>query len=367
MAVKILCVNAAGAGDLHEARAHRLAAFLEAGLGASVTHFNVERESRRQSSRKLQQLIESARWDLIYQESTGIAGGWPLIHAAKTRRQKFIVSSGDPIRGFFQVTKGAAFGRAFGVYETMLMRSCAGFIGWTPYLTGRALELGAPRAITVEGAADANIFHPFSPEEKRAAQQKYGLDPNHLICGVVGSLKWTARQTYCYGLELVESLAFLKRRDVSVFIVGDGDGRAHLEARVPREWKDRVVFTGRLAPEAVPEAMNAMSIGFITQTLDSLGNFRLTTKLPEYLACGLPVAMSPVPGFYDYALPAGWPLPALHPSSAGFHQRLAQWLDALTHEDVQAKASWARAIACQRFDYQLVGTRFCAFVESLLR
>ena len=92
-------------------------------------------------------------------------------------------------------------------------------------------------------------------------------------------------------------------------IVGDGDGRAELEHRVPPEWRVWGVFTGRVAEHEVVDALNAMVIGFITQTLDALG---ITTKLPEYLATGLPVAMSPIPGHYDYVGSAGWSLPP-HP------------------------------------------------------
>jgi hypothetical protein len=112
--------------------------------------------------------------------------------------------------------------------------------------------------------------------------------------------------------------------------------------------------------------MNAMDIGFISQTLDSLGSFRLTTKLPEYLACGLPVAMSPVPGFYDYATAAGWALPAHHPGSQKFHKQCAEWLDQLTWVDVASKAAEARNIACQRFDYTHLAQRFSVFIDALL-
>ena len=183
---------------------------------------------------------------------------------------------------------------------------------------------------------------------------------------MVGSLRWTPRQSYCYGLELVETLKRLKRPDISLLIVGDGTGKDILQSRLPDDLRGRAVFTGRLPETEVVRALNAMDIGFITQTLDQLGNYRLTTKLPEYLACSLPVAMSPVPGFFDYALGAGWALPARHPASPEFHQQCAAWLDRLTAEEVAAKAQPARAIACERFDYSLLSRRFQLFANSLL-
>jgi glycosyltransferase involved in cell wall biosynthesis len=360
---QVLCINTGGAGSLYEPRARRLAAT----LGADVTHFAVDRSvPRERSSRSIWQLLKSRRWDMVYLEGTGIAAGVNLIRAAICWKQPFVVSSGDPIGGFFQVTRGPVISPLFDLYERLLYRSCSGFVGWTPYLTGRAIQMGARRGVTVEGAVDLETFFPYSRVERIAARQKYGLNPDHLVCGVIGSLEWVRRQSYCYGLELIESLKRLKRPDVSVLIVGDGNGRAILESAVPAGLRSRVVFTGRLREAEVVTAINAMDIGFVAQTLDGLGSYRLTTKLPEYLACSLPVAMSPVPGFYDYVGEAGWPLPPFHPASVEFHWRCAAWLEGLARDEVGERASLARGIASRRFGYDAVGEKFCRFVESLL-
>jgi hypothetical protein len=363
MTPKILSINPRGPGDLHGLRARRLAA----GLDAEVTFHDIDRkQSYTKAMQNLWQLITSQHWDLIYQEGTGIGGGLPLIRAAKTRDQRFIVSSGDPIGGFFHVTKGPVVGNAFDLYERQLYRACAGFVGWTPYLTGAALTLGARRAATVEGAVDLASFVSYDQTGKIAAKEKYGLDPRHLVCGVVGSLRWTPRQSYCYGLELIETLKRVQRQDLSLLIVGDGSGLEILKSRIPDALRSRVIFTGRLPESEVIIALNAMDIGFITQTLDRLGSFRLTTKLPEYLACGLPVAMSPVPGFYDYASEAGWALPAQHPASSQFHEQCAAWLDQLTQDEVQAKSLQARPVAEKYFDYEMLIRRFRDFVHPLM-
>jgi len=360
---QILCINTHGVGGQDELRSQRLTT----GLDADLTFYNVDRAQPYPAAiRALWKVVASRHWDLIYQEGTGIVGGLNLIRAAVMRKQKFVVSSGDPIAGFFHVTKGPAAGAVFGRYERALYRACAGFVGWTPYLTGAALTMGARRAVTVEGAVDLSQFVPYQAADREAAKQGFGLDPAHLVCGVVGSLRWTPRQSYCYGLELVETLKRLKRSDVSLLIVGDGSGKDILQGRLPEALRGRAVFTGRLPEADVVRALNAMDIGFITQTLDQLGNYRLTTKLPEYLACGLPIAMSPVPGFFDYVASAGWALPALHPASPEFHARCATWLDQLEREEVTAKAQQARSIACERFDYTILSQRFHLFINSLL-
>ena len=52
---------------------------------------------------------------------------------------------------------------SFEQYEKLLYRHCTGFIGWTPYLAGMALKMGAPRAVTVEGAVDTSVFNSLRP------------------------------------------------------------------------------------------------------------------------------------------------------------------------------------------------------------
>lgn len=358
----ILCVNTGGIGDLHGLRMRRLAAY----INEPVTIYDLDRDARKTAFKDLDSLIRSRSWKLIYQESTGIAGGLNLILAARQRGQKYVFSSGDPVEGFFRTTKGALVGRAFGIYERQLLKHCSGFIGWTPYLTGRALELGARRAVTVEGAVDLRLFQRLNDDERSVIKSSFGLSPQDLICGVVGSLKWTERQSYCYGLELVEAARHLKRKDVSFLIVGDGDGKKRLQERVPEALRHRIVFTGRLPEKEVARAMNAMDIGFITQTLDSLGSYRLTTKMPEYLASSLPIAMSPIPGYFDYVGKAGWPLPPLHPASSQFHEQLAAWIDTVTWNDIRERQRYC-ATAAAAFDYDVVGPRFASFVSSVMR
>lgn len=362
---KILCVNTGGKGSLDSLRAR----YLASKLTADITHHDLNRGiSKLAASKEIWEVISGDKWDLIYQEGSGIAGGINLIRAAKSWGQRYIISTGDPIGGFFRVTKGYQVGNLMEIYERTLYKNCTAFLGWTPYLTGAAIKLGAKRAITIEGGADFNLFQPKSVEDRISLRQKYGISANHLVCGVVGSLQWNNRQSYSYGYELIEALKLVKRKDITVLIVGDGNARERLQALVPNELRSRVIFTGRLLPIEVVDAMNVMNIGFVTQTLDELGSFRLTTKLPEYLACGVPVAMSPIPGFYDYGVvSAGWALPAYHPASHEFHSRCAMWLDNLQSQDVEDKAKIAPTIAKRYFDYDAIGDRFATFVHEILK
>lgn len=359
---KVLCISTAGKGQ-DPLRMRQLTQF----INAEVTHYDLDRSlSKLAAARAVWKLVKSQQWNLIYQEGTGLAGGLSLIRAYRDWQQPFVVSSGDPIGGYFHTKFGPVAGSLFDKYERLLYESCAGFIGWTPYLTGAALKMGAKQAVTVEGAVDVKQFYPLDGEQKSALRSKLGIPKNHLVCGMAGSINWVSRQSWCQGYELVQMMKYLKRPDISVLIVGDGSGKAKLEALVPEHLKTRVIFTGRVPSEQVPELINSMDIGFVTQIMGRLGNFRLSTKLPEYLACGTAIAMSPIPGFFDYAYSAGWPLPGLHPASQEFHQQCAAWLDELSWEEINLKKSLAFDTAKKFFDYEVITPKFTAFIERIL-
>jgi hypothetical protein len=76
--------------------------------------------------------------------------------------------------------------------------------------------------------------------------------------------------------------------------------------------------------------------------------------------------MSPIPGFYDYALTAGWALPAHHPSSDDFFRSCAAWLDGLHHKEVALRRKIAPKLAEKYFSYDVVRPKFTAFISSLL-
>src|SRR5439155_13077291 len=128
----------------------------------------------------------------------------------------------------------------------LLCRWSAGFIGWTPYLTGRALTFGAPRAMTASGWAPYTL----SPERQAASRirirKELGIAADDLVFGLVGSLAWTPRVRYCYGLELVRSLEQTSRSNLKILIVGDGSGRACLDEVAGKRLGYRMLLTGRV-------------------------------------------------------------------------------------------------------------------------
>ncbi|HEX5271939.1 MAG TPA: glycosyltransferase, partial [Gemmataceae bacterium] len=307
--------------------------------------------------------IRRARPDLVVMEGTGVAGGACLILARVLLGCRYVVSSGDAV-GPWVGGQVRALGPLFGLYERVLCRLAAGFIGWTPYLAGRALTFGAGRAMTAAG------WSPFvrSPAEQAAdrarTRSRLGIPPENLVIGIAGSMAWTRRYGYCYGRELVEAARRVSRGDVSFLLVGDGVGRSRLEARSGGLPPGRVIFLGRVPQEELPAYYAAMDVGSLPQSMDRVGSFRYTTKLSEYLAFRLPVITGQVPLAYDLDGGWLWRLPGQAPWTEEYVAALARLIDGLTPDELAEKRAAVPA-APPDFDYTRQAARATMFVRDL--
>lgn len=73
-------------------------------------------------------------------------------------------------------------------------------------------------------------------------------------------------------------------------VIGDGDGRAALERALAEHGvSDRVTFTGRVAPERVPELLQAADVCVDPAPPTDVNERSTMTKIAEYLALGKPV------------------------------------------------------------------------------
>jgi Glycosyl transferases group 1 len=280
--------------------------------------------------------VRRGRPDLVVMEGTGLAGGAALILARALFGQRYVVSSGDAV-GPWVGTRVRPLGPVFGLYERLLCRWAAGFIGWTPYLVGRALTFGTPRGVTAAGWAP---FH-RTPAERDAARHRVrsalGIPADALVIGIAGSMVWTPRYRFCYGAELVRALAVVRRPDVYALLVGDGTGRRALEAEAGDRAGRSVIFTGRVPQAEVPDYLAAMDLGSLPQSVDRTGGFRYTTKISEYLDAGLPVVTGQIPMGYDLDGGWIWRLPGDAPWEGPYIRGLADLLDRLTPNELAAR------------------------------
>jgi glycosyltransferase involved in cell wall biosynthesis len=358
---RLLGVATQGAGGDDDAR---LRALLER---LPTAHFPFDRRAKRRSFRKLLQRILRDRPDLVVMEGTGISGGLALLLGQFLAGVPYVVSSGDAV-GPFVAGQFPILGPLFALYERLLYRFSAGFIGWTPYLAGRALSCGAPRAMTAAG------WPPFfrTPEALRFSRIRIrtalGIPAEALVFGIVGSLAWTKRTRYCYGLELVRAFRCIHRSDVRILIVGDGSGRVHLERTAGADLGRSILLAGRVPRHQVPDYLTAMDVASLPRSVDRVGSFRYTTKLSEYLAAGLPVVTGQIPLAYDLGDDWLWRLPGSAPWDTTYVGALAELmagLDRTSQGFMDKQAAVPRRLA--EFDRSCQVSRVTAFLLDVLR
>jgi hypothetical protein len=356
---RILAFATKGAGSNEE---ERLRALLS---GHAVDFYPFDRRRKFRSFVNLVRLLKRAPYELAVMEGTGIAGGLALVWSRLWRRCRYVVSSGDAV-GPWVASIRPALGPLFAWYERMLCRRAAGFIGWTPYLVGRAMTFGTPRGVTAAGWAQ----HPLSDEEmarsRTRVRAELGMPDSTIVFGIVGSLAWNARVGFCYGWELVRAIRRVERADVAVVVAGDGAGLDRLREAAGDELGKRIHLTGGVPGERVLEMMAAFDVASLPQSVDGVGSFRYTTKVSEYVAARLPVVTGRIPMAYDLDDGWMWRLAGDAPWGERYVEELAALMRAMTWECLRAKRErLPRTIGV--FDRDAQVARVTAFIADILR
>lgn len=204
--------------------------------------------------------------------------------------------------------------------------------------------------------------HADRGDRRESLRAELGLAPGVVVFGLAGSLTWSSRRGYCYGLELVQAIRSTTRPDVAVVIVGDGDGRARLEQAAAGD--PRVVFTGAVPYEMVPVYLSAFDVASLPQSVDGVGSFRYTTKLSEYVAAGLPVVTGQTPFAYDLDCGWLWRLPGNAPWDDRYVASLAVLMDEVDHTAIDVKAAAVERVG-PMFDGARQRERVCSFIADL--
>lgn len=313
---------------------------------------------------RLVKFLQREKPDLVVMEGTGIAGGMALILARILWRTRYVVSSGDAVGPFVRMFH-PVIGLLFSVYEWVLCRLAAGYIGWTPYLTGRALTFGCSRAMTVPGWASVEKSAEELSEARKTIRDQLHISDNTIVFGIVGSLQWNPRVGYCYGVELVQAVTRVSRPDVVVLIVGDGDGKPQLEHMAGSELGRRVILTGRVEREQVANYLAAMDVASLPQSMDGVGNFRYTTKLSEYIAASLPILTGQLPMTYDLPSAWFWRIQGSAPWDELYISNLVRFMNSVSTEEICRKRQLTTGAAAV-FDKNLQVQNVTAYIAALL-
>ena len=186
-----------------------------------------------------------------------------------------------------------------------------------------------------------------------------------LTFGIVGSLVWTPRYSYCYGAELVRAIKSTQRPDVCVLIVGGGSGLEHLRTLAGSDLGRRVFLTDGVAAAQVPDYLAAMDVGSLPQSVDGVGSFRYTTKVSEYITARLPFITGQIPLSYDLDSGGLWRLPGAAPWDRRYVDSLAFLMETLTANDIAAKRL-AISQGVSEFDREAQIRRVSAFLNDIL-
>lgn len=362
--------NAGRGAELAGARRPRVACFATQGndhgdgrrLGELLAPLDpewlpFERAAKGRSAARLLVRLLRRRPDIVVMEGTGVGGGLALIAARLLAGVPYVVSSGDAVGPYVGLSHRRLAPFA-GLYERLLCRWSAGFVGWSPYLVGRALTFGAPRAMTA-----ASWAPPAAPEERAARRAALGIPDGAIVFGLVGSLGWNEARGYCYGAELVRALRATDRADLRVLVVGDGSGLGRLRELAGGD--PRVLLPGRVAKEEVAGHLAAIDVASLPQSVDRVGSFRYTTKISEYLAAGLPIATGRIPLAYDLDQGAIWRLPGESPWDPRYVAALTDLMESLDPAELSRRRT-AVTRDLPLFDRERQQRLVCEFLEELL-
>lgn len=355
MPARILCFATQGEQHLDARRLYELLEPLQ------PERFAFDRSHRLRSALALARAVRRERPQLVVMEGTGVAGGLTLLALSALGGLRYVVCSGDAVGPYLGLSS-PLLGLLGTRYERALYRRCAGFIGWSPYLVGRALSFGAPRAMSAPGWAREQP----SPGARERVRARLGIPEQALVVGLVGSLNWRARIGYGYGAELVRAVRASTRSDLVALIVGDGPGRARLQELAGEDLGGRVLLPGRVAAEEVADQLAAFDLASLPQSVDRVGAFRYSTKLAEYLAAGLPIVTSQIPAAYDLDTGFCWRLPGEGPWSERYVDALAALLGELTPAELALRREAIGGALAASFDRDAQRARAAAFIGDLL-
>ena len=224
-----------------------------------------------------------------------------------------------------------------------------------------------PPSCWIPDGADTSTFRPMrGAPEVAALRQRWGLG-GRFVVGIVGSIHHNPRLNLFYGWELAEALAKLPENVIGV-VVGDGTGRAVLEATCRRLGvSHRMRMVGRVPHAEIPSWMNVFDLGLSTQTNDPVGWGRTTAKLPEYLACGLPVLCSDVGEAHRWLSGSGQTLAYDGLRDDAYPERLAAKIARLVGDEAELARLGRinRKIACEEFDYAILRTKLAGFLSGV--
>jgi PEP-CTERM/exosortase A-associated glycosyltransferase len=156
-----------------------------------------------------------------------------------------------------------------------------------------ARGVAAHKLFQAPNAVDTSLFTPRLPDAE--LQARYGL-AGHTVIGFIGSL-------YSYeGLEfLLDAVVQLlaQRRDVKLLLVGEGEAETALEARIPTEFREHIILTGKVPHAQVKNYYSVMDVLVYPRVSSRLTELTTPLKPLEAMAMERVVVGSDIGGMRE--------------------------------------------------------------------
>ena len=282
----------------------------------------------------------------------------------RSRGTRMVVDTGDAITALARHTgmRGPGGVAATAVLERLALATAdALVVRGTEHQ--RLLAQQGRQATLIPDGVDLQPFASVPPRAVCRAEMGFS---DQLVVGMVGSMVWSPALKLTYGWDVIEALAMLKDLPVVAVLVGDGSGRAQLEARAATLGvSDRVRFLGHRPHESLPAILAACDVCVSTQTNDVVGRVRTTGKLPLYMASRRYILASRV-GEAARVLPAEMLVEYAGSVDREYPERLAARLRDLCADRGRLRlGETLTAVARQEFSYDVLAQRVDALVTRL--
>jgi glycosyltransferase involved in cell wall biosynthesis len=237
---------------------------------------------------RLMRRFENARPDFVYERASlyGTAG----LDLAQTLGLPRVVEVNAPLAEEQAKQRGTGFADLAYAAELRTLLTADAVVTVSRPLRDHAVSLGVSpdRVHVLPNGVDTALFRPESTNG--AARARWGLGPGPVL-GFVGGLRpWHGTDSLPALLDRLSS----RYPDLQLVIAGDGPVRRELELELERRGLgDRVVFTGWVAHEHVPELIRQFDVALAPDHLW----YASPLKLFEYMACGRAVvapALGPI-------------------------------------------------------------------------
>lgn len=151
------------------------------------------------------------------------------------------------------------------------------------------LGVSEHRLALLPNGVDVDTYAPATPERRKALRQSiFGIvAPDHVIVGMVGRL-WLQKNPQCFVRAAIRVAA--QRRNISFFMVGDGEFRAELTTMIQAsDHADRIRILGWRSD--VPDLLKALDVMVLPSRWEGM-----PLAILEAMSSAVPVVASDIPG-----------------------------------------------------------------------